>query len=63
MVELADDPVRSSVGGDEGPRLREIEVELIDGDEHLLSDVVRMLRNAGIGRLAREWQDTPTQPR
>jgi len=30
-VELADDLVRSSVGGDEGPSLREIEVELIEG--------------------------------
>jgi len=49
VVEVADDLVRSCVGGNEGPSFREIEVELIEGDEHLLSDVVRRLRKAGIG--------------
>jgi inorganic triphosphatase YgiF len=48
-VEVADDHVHSRVGGDEGPSLREIEVELIEGDEPLLSDVVRILRKAGVG--------------
>ena len=49
VVEVADDLVRSWVGGNEGPSFREIEVELIEGDEDLLVDVVRVLRKAGVG--------------
>jgi CHAD domain-containing protein len=49
VVEVADDRVHSRVGGDEGPSVREIEVELIEGDERLLSGVVRILRKAGLG--------------
>jgi CHAD domain-containing protein len=48
-VEVADDLVRSWVGGNEGPSFREIEVELIEGDEDLLVDVVQILRKAGVG--------------
>ena len=49
VVEVADDLVRSWVGGNEGPSFREIEVELIEGDEDLLVDVVGVLRKAGVG--------------
>jgi inorganic triphosphatase YgiF len=48
VVEVADDLVRSRVGGNEGPSFREIEVELIEGDEDLLVDVVRVLRKTGV---------------
>src|SRR5688572_8696952 len=49
VVEIAHDLVRSWVGGNEGPSFREIEVELIEGDEDLLVDVVRVLRQNGVG--------------
>jgi inorganic triphosphatase YgiF len=49
VVEVANDLVRSCVGGNEGPTFREIEVELIEGDEDLLVDVVRVLRKTGLG--------------
>jgi CHAD domain-containing protein len=49
-VEVADDLVRSCIGDNEGPSFREIEVELIEGDEDLLVDVVRVLRKAGVGK-------------
>ena len=49
VVEVADDLVRSWVGGNEGPSFREIEVELIEGDEDLLVDVAQILRKAGVG--------------
>ena len=49
VVEIADDLVRSWVGGNEGPSFREIEVELIEGDEDLLVDVVQALRQNGVG--------------
>jgi CHAD domain-containing protein len=49
IVEVADDWVNSSVGGEDGPSFREIEVELIEGDDHLLGDVVGSLHKAGAG--------------
>jgi CHAD domain-containing protein len=45
-VEVADDFVRSWVGGEEGPSFREIEVELMEGDEDLLVEVIGGFRKS-----------------
>ena len=49
VVEVADDFVRSWVGGEDGTSFREIEVELMEGDEDLLVDVIGVFCKAGVG--------------
>ncbi|MBV9594211.1 MAG: CYTH and CHAD domain-containing protein [Actinobacteria bacterium] len=67
LVEIADDSVSASTGGEVAvvTTWREIEVELDDGDPRLLKDVGRLLRRAGArtsqesSKLARAMPDEP----
>jgi CHAD domain-containing protein len=55
VVELADDRVTTVVDGQAGPSFRQIEVELLEGDERALDAAARLLRAAG----ARTAEPTP----
>ncbi|MGD9754151.1 MAG: CHAD domain-containing protein [Acidimicrobiia bacterium] len=49
-VEVADDVVRSTLAGVEGLSFREIEVELVEGDDAVLERFAAVLTSAGGGR-------------
>jgi CHAD domain-containing protein len=65
VVEVADDRVTSTVDGDPGPAFRQLEVELVDGDERALAAAARLLRRADTGpadpspKFARALGDRP----
>ena len=46
-IEVADDRVTSRVGSQEGPSFREVEVELLEGDEAVLDEAAVLLAGAG----------------
>jgi CHAD domain-containing protein len=65
VVEVADDRVTSTVDDGPGPAFRQLEVELVDGDERALDAAARLLRRAATGpadpspKLARTLGERP----
>jgi CHAD domain-containing protein len=68
VVEVADDRVTTTVDDGPGPTLRQLEVELVEGDERALDAAAAVLRRAGTGpadaspKLARALAGRPVAP-